>query len=58
VSYVVKALRLVYCNPTWDQFAVSNGGDAAIASRVIHGGPYLIEERYYFPDPASALTSI
>jgi len=32
---VDKALRLVYCSSAWDQFAVSNDGDAAIASRVI-----------------------
>ncbi len=36
VSCVVdEGLRLVYCNPAWDQFALANDGDAALASRVL-----------------------
>jgi len=32
---VDDALQLVYCNPAWDKFALSNHGEAAVASRVI-----------------------
>ncbi len=28
-------LRLAYCNPAWDHFALKNGGDAAMAKRVV-----------------------
>lgn len=36
VSCVIDgALRLVYCNPAWDEFALHNNGEAAAASRVI-----------------------
>ncbi len=36
VSCVVdKTLRLVYCNPAWDLFAIGNCGESAVASRVV-----------------------
>ncbi len=36
VSCVIdEGLHLVYCNPAWDQFALSNDGDGAVSSRVI-----------------------
>lgn len=29
------ALKLIYCNPAWDKFALSNNGESAVAARVI-----------------------
>jgi hypothetical protein len=29
------SLTIVYCNPAWDQFALANNGESAVASRIL-----------------------
>jgi hypothetical protein len=36
VIYLLNTKKeVVYCNPAWDRFAAENGGEAALASRVV-----------------------
>lgn len=32
---VDSELRITYCNPAWDEFALANGGEDAVAARVL-----------------------
>lgn len=35
VFLVDPGLRITYCNPAWDKFALANGGEQVVAARVI-----------------------
>ncbi len=37
VIYLLDAdLRIRYCNPAWDHFALNNDGEAALAAKILH----------------------